>query len=186
MLTRTDLARMRFTHGACDVSFLYKTNKMTNLVLTNDFSTGRVDVYMDGDMVQTVVQPGCTKSPMYSQIEKLAMGAKSWYISPFSQPDYFNDSTAISLGTTQNFLFNSNGGFTLLLKTKDGGMGSAEYGTYFQLYVDNVIRISVTKISDMDVMVSMHNLIRDKYCYFDTDARAWSVAQQSHSLRRCY
>tara|TARA_B100001142_G_scaffold254224_1_gene255174 strand:- start:3043 stop:16521 length:13479 start_codon:yes stop_codon:yes gene_type:complete len=107
----------------------------------------------------------------------LGMGAKSWYASPVLQPDHFTDSTAISLGTTQNFLFDSKGGFTLLLKTKD--LGSAEYGTYFKLFVDNSMVIWVAKKTGNYLMVQLQNLATSKVCQFDTDVRTWSIAEQA-------
>ena len=103
----------------------------------------------------------------------VAMGAKSWYLSPSTQPDFFDTATAISLGASTSFSFASNRGLTLLFKTK-------KLGNWYDLF--NLKIVGVMKILITPQLSSMRNQLviedaNDKMCAIGFFDRIWDVLE---------
>ncbi len=102
----------------------------------------------------------------------VAMGAKSWYLSPSTQPDFFDTATAISLGASTSFSFASNRGLTLLFKTK-------KLGTSYDLFNLNTdamkILVKPQSSSDQNLLEILD--ANDKQCIIGFFDRKWDVLE---------
>ena len=143
---------------------------------TGKLCAGGFDLNLEGvfgTLVETTTTTGwCTT------LQEL--GAKIWYLSPPSQPDYFEsaNSNPIQLESTTSFLFSSNGGFTIILKFDDHG--SRRNAIFYELHVDNFCEMWLIQETFLSkLMFSVRNLETGSSCDLEIDYSGFDVIKMS-------